>query len=162
MNNYCVVVADGARARFFLLESEKTAAKGGPNLVEKNGLVNAEAELAGKDLFSDNKSGRNISSGGGGAHGYDDHRDRQIEEHERRFAKQIAETALRVAGEQKSKHLVLVADKRMLGHLRGAMTVPPTTGLEVSEVAKNLTKLAPQELHEHLAGEQLLPRRHGI
>jgi hypothetical protein len=33
------------------------------------------------------------------------------------------------------------------------------TGVEVRELAKDLSKLDPLELHEHLAREQLIPRR---
>lgn len=159
MNNYCVVVTDGARARFFLLESGQVA-KGGPNLIEKSDLINPEGVAAGTELFSDSRPGRVAApGGGGGGQSFDDHRSQHHEENERRFAKKVAETALKTAGEQKAKYLVLVADKRMLGYLRGEISVPSKSGLEISEVPKNLTKLAPQDLHEHLAVEQVLPQR---
>jgi protein required for attachment to host cells len=162
MNNYCVVVADGARARFFLLEPGQVA-KGGPNLIEKSDLINPEGAASGSELFSDTRPGRVAAPGdGGGGQSLDDHRSQHHEENERRFAKQIAEVALKTAGEQKAKHLVLVADTRMLGYLRGAIVVPPKGGLEISEVHKNLTKLASQELHEHLAVEKVLPQRRGL
>ncbi|MBI3772421.1 MAG: host attachment protein [Gammaproteobacteria bacterium] len=161
MNNYCVVVTDGARARFFLLESGQVA-KGGPNLIEKSDLINPEGVASGAELFSDTRPGRVMAPDGGGGQSFDDHRSQHHEENERRFAKKIAETALKAVGDQKAKHLVLVADKRMLGYLRGAFTASPKAGLEISEVPKNLTKLAPQELHEHLALEQVLPQRRSL
>ena len=158
MSKYCVVVADGARARFFSLE-EGGIGDGGPNLVEHDDLVNPEAESKGKELYSEDKSGRNTAPMGAGAHGYDDHRDRHSEEVERRFAKQIAEVAVASANQGQAKQLVMVADKRMMGHLRSALNVPSTAGLKVSEVAKNLTKLNVSELQEHLSKNGMLPAR---
>lgn len=47
----------------------------------------------------------------------------------------------------------------MLGLLRGALDLPAHSGIEVSDVAGDLTRLAPDRIHEHLANEGLLPRR---
>ena len=157
MSDYCVVVADGARARLFAL-AEAGIGEGGPNLVEISDLANSEAEAAGKDLYSEQKSGRNAAPAGGGAHGYDDHRDRHIQESERRFAKQIAAAAADAVARQKAGCLVLAADPRMMGHLRDAMS-DIAAGIRVKEVAKDLTKLSAYELHEHLAGDEVLPAR---
>lgn len=156
MSEYCVVVADGARARLFSLE-EAEISESGPNLVEVSDLTNSEVEAAGKEIYSDDKSGRNASPGGG-AHGYDDHRDRHIDESERRFAKQIAAAAADAVVRQKPGCLVVAADPRMLGHLREAMS-SSVGGIKIQEVAKDLTKLAPQELHQHLSTDHMLPAR---
>lgn len=157
MSDYCVVVADGARARLFSLE-QADIGEAGPNLVEISDLANPEAEEAGKEIYSEDKSGRNVSTGGGGAHGYDDHRDRHAEENERRFAKQIVAATAEALAQQKAGCLVVAADPRMMGHLRDAMG-SSAPGLKVKEVAKDLTKLSTHDLHEHLAADQLLPAR---
>ncbi len=157
MSKYCVVVADGARARLFSLE-EAGIGEGGPDLVEVSDLANSEVEAAGKDIYSDMKSGRNVAPAGGGAHGYDDHRDRHIDESERRFAKQIAAATADAVVQQKSGCLVVSADPHMMGHLREAMSLN-VGGITVREVVKDLTKLAPQELHEYLAADHTLPAR---
>lgn len=157
MSDYCVVVADGARARLFTLE-QADIAEGGPNLVEISGLANPEAEAAGKEIYSDEKSGRNVAPAGGGAHGYDDHRDQHIEETERRFAKAIAAAAAQVVAREKAGCLVLAANPRMLGHLRAAISAT-AADLKVREVPKELTKLAVHEVHEHLAAAHVLPGR---
>ncbi len=160
MSDYYVVVADGARARFFSLEAASDlGVAGGPNLVEQNDLANSEAEAAGKELFSDMKSGRNAGPMGSGAHGYDDHRSQHMDEVERRFARRVVDIALNGAGAHHAEHLVLVAEKRMLGHLRDELPKPAIGAATVSEVAKDLTKLSVRDLHEHLAADKVLPQR---
>ena len=158
MSKYVVVVADGAKARFFTLE-EAPVGEGGPNLVEHDDLVNPEGDAAGKDLYSEAKSGRNEAPGGGGAHGYDDHRGGHEGEIERRFAKLVMEASAGALKQHQCKRLVLVAEKRMLGHLRAAMDALSATGARVEEVAKDLTKLSVSELHAYLAKEGILPER---
>lgn len=154
MSDYCVVVADGARARLFSLK-ESAVGAGGPNLVEISDLTNPD--LAAESLRGDEKSGRNVASASGGSHGFEDHRDRHRQESERRFAKRImTETAL-VVGREHSGSLVLAAESQMLGHLREALNLPAT--VRVSEVSKDLVMLAPHELHAHLAANNALPGR---
>jgi hypothetical protein len=54
MGNYCVVVASGAQARFFILEPAEFPELGiGPNLVERGELINPEKEIARRDLYTD-------------------------------------------------------------------------------------------------------------
>ncbi len=47
----------------------------------------------------------------------------------------------------------------MLGFLRPTLESLQKTGLETSEVGKDLIKLSPHELQAHLAKEKLLPCR---
>ena len=157
MSKYVVVVADGAKARCFTLE-EAPIGEGGPNLVEHDDLVNPEGDAAGKDLYSDAKSGRNEAPGGGGAHGYDDHRSGHEGEVERRFAKSVMDACAEALKQHQSRRLVLVAEKRMLGHLRAAMDTA-AAGARIEELAKDLTKLSASELHAYLAKEGILPER---
>ena len=160
MSEYCVVTVDGARARFFTLDkSSQPSLESGPFLVElEEALVNTENDIPGRELWSDTKSGRNAASGM--AHGYDDHREQHTDEVKRRFAKAIAEQAVRFAERSGAKNLVVAAEKQMLGFLRGAMQVPPKAAFEVRELAKDLSRLSPQELQGHLAAEGLVPPRH--
>lgn len=157
MSDYCVVVADAAKARLFALEVADIG-EGGPNLVEISSLANSEAEAAGKEIYSDDNSGRNVSSGGGGAHGYDDHRAQHMKEVERRFAKIVAAAALEAVERDKSGCLVLAAESRMMGHLREALE-RNAIDLKVKEIVKDLTKLPRHELHEYLAMNRILPER---
>ena len=159
MSDYCVVTVDGARARFFCLEPvQQPALESGPKLVEdREALINTELELSGRDLWSDNKTGRNAANGM--AHGYDDHRDQHTEEFKRRFAKQVADEAVQHAQLKGAKKLILTAEKQMLGYLRNALHVSPKASFEVTELAKDLSRLSPQDLQEHLASEGLVPPR---
>jgi protein required for attachment to host cells len=158
MTDYCVVVMDGARARLFTLESaEFPEVESSPKLVEREDLVNPEKDLAGRELFSSNKTGRNRAPHGGPAHGYDDHRAQHEDEFERRFARVIAEHTVRLAHESRVQCVVLVAQPRMLGFLRQEMGQLTRNGFEVREVAKDLSKLSSAQVHDHLAKERLLP-----
>ncbi len=157
MADSCVVVADAARARFFTLEAAADPDfESGPNLVEHVGLDNAEASMQGKEKYSDNKSGRN-QGGIGATHGFDDHRDKHDMENHRRFAQRVVSEAVSLANKSNARQLVITAEKQMLGMLRQAMSGSNHNSFEIREVAKDLTKLAPHEIHKHLAGEQLVP-----
>jgi protein required for attachment to host cells len=159
MSQYCVVVTNGAHARFFTLQqSEIPELESGPNLIEQQQLSNPQKETQGTALWSDAKSGRNRSANGGQAHGYDDHRSQHQDEYERRFAANIADECARLSHSNKASDVVLVSQKRMLGFLRTAME-SKLNGVNLQELAKDLSKLSPHDLHEHLAREQLLPRR---
>lgn len=158
MSKYCVVVADGARARLFSLD-EPGDGEAGSDLVEFTDLANSEVKVAGMEIYSNSKSGRNAAPSGGGIHGYDDHRDGHMEESERRFAKQIAAAAANAVMQQRPGCLVVAADPHMMGHLRKAMN-SSVGGIKVMEVTKDLTKLGTQELQEHLAADHTLPARH--
>lgn len=159
MSQYCVVVTSGARARFFTLESSQfPELESGPNLVELTALSNPQHDAAGTQLWSEPKTGRNRGGIGGAAHGYDDHRTQHEEEYDRRFAHDVAEECHRLSQAHGASEVVLVSQKRMLGHLRAAME-SRRNGLQTTEIAKDLSKLSARELHEHLARESLLPPR---
>ncbi len=160
MSNDCIVVADGARARFFtLMEAEHPEIQSSPNLIEIHDLVQPEKEMHKGELWSETRTGRNRGTNGGPSHGYDDHRSQHAEENDKRFARSVAEQAARLAHSQQTRNVILVAHKRMLGMLRGCMEPLIKTGVEVRELAKDLSKLNPIELHEHLARERLIPQR---
>jgi len=153
-NTYCIMVADGTRARLFTLDAGITSPPG-PDLVEHEGLANPEHKLAGREKYSTTRTGGSVNPQNGQAHGYDDHRDKEEREHERRFAHDIAGHAQR----QQARQLVVVAEKRMLGHLREALVLPTKSGIELRELAKDLTRLATTELQAHLAEAGLVPAR---
>ncbi|MFA7387094.1 MAG: host attachment protein [Thiohalobacteraceae bacterium] len=160
MQHNCVVVAGGSRARFFTVEDvEYPEMESGPNLCEVNDLVNLEREAAGNELWTNNKSGRNRGGGGSPAHGYDDHRTQHEDAFERRFARDIAREAERLLRTNSTRQLVLVAQKRVLGFLRNELDGLLKAGVEIKELAKDLSKLPTLELHEHLARERLIPER---
>ncbi|RLK47087.1 protein required for attachment to host cells [Alkalispirillum mobile] len=159
MSEYCVVVAQGSRARFFTLEpSELPEMEGGPNLVEQQALTNTEHQAHEEDVWADIRRGRNRSPSGN-AHGYDEHRKNHDDEMERRFAKDIAKTLNQMAAGNGTRRVVLCAEKRMLGFLRPSMNGQLPGSLELREVPKDLTRLTSTQLHQRLADQGYLPRR---
>ena len=160
MTDYFVVAADASRARFFTLQrAADPEYESGPNLVEGDVLVNPETEMSEGEVFTDLKSGRNRSAAGGMAHGYDDHRGDHVEEFERRFAQRVAQECVSRAKRSAARHLIIAANGRMLGHLRRELESLPAKGMAVSEYAKDVTKLAPLDVHKHLSGKGLIPER---
>jgi protein required for attachment to host cells len=158
MSDYCVVVADGERARLFTLEAvSKPGVGGGPDLIEQSDLVNPESGHGVRAAPA--KSGRDTGRGSGPQHGYVDHRSQHEDEFLRRFSKLVVDAALRMCRERRAGHLVLVAGTRMLGFLRNELQVPAGEQLAVNEVAKDLARLSVHEIHEHLSGNGTLPRR---
>jgi protein required for attachment to host cells len=157
-HDYLVVVADGTCARFFTLEpATLPELESGPRLVEHDDLVNTEHRLHGRDKYSATRTGSRVNPGGGSTHGVDDHRDKQEQEHERRFAADVTARAVELALASRAGRLVLAAEDQMLGLLRDTLKLPAKPELEVHELAKDLVKLSPTELQEHLAAAGVLP-----
>lgn len=157
MSEYCVVVAEGARARFFTLERpDLPELEGGPDLVEHPSLANPRHRAHDDKVYADARSGRNRTPGGQG-HAYDEHRDGHDAELEHRFARDIARQLGEVTRSNGTRRVILCAEKRMLGFLRDDL--PALPGVDIREVAKDLAKLGARELQQHLARDGLLPRR---
>lgn len=159
MNSTFVAVIDGTRARFFTLEQpELPEYESGPNLRERECLANTAKEMEGKELWANTKTGRNRGSGGQ-AHGYDDHRQNHLEEIERSFAKDIANTIVNLTATHQCQQVVLVAEPQILGLVRTTLTPHLPKNLEIKELAKDLSKHKPLEIHSLLAAKNLLPER---
>ena len=157
MSDYCILVADAIRARIFTLEPSAFPTESTPRLVEQQtDFVNPEEAISGLELWGDTRSGRTNASDGK-IHGYDDHREQHLEENRRRFARQIAAQAIRHAIDHHAKSLVVVAEKHMLGLLRETLDIPPKSKITLIEVAKDYSRFSPQEIHHHLAEEQIIP-----
>jgi protein required for attachment to host cells len=131
-DNVCVVVADAARARVLVLESE---------LVDVSEITNPILRARGAPGQSGSGAGR-----------------RDVDRH---FAAEIAEEAAGVWSLYPSCELILVASPGMLGLLRTAIAnkIEPTDRIAVHELARDLTKLAGPKLHDDLAEAGLIPPR---
>lgn len=157
MSRYLVVAADASRARFFTLEDQKKSKfKSGPRLDEHSQLENPEFEQRDSDVFSETKTGSNRAPGGG-AHTYDDHRDRHQAEFARRFARTLAIETKKIADSVQPDRLVLAASAKMLGLIRQEDGALERMKADKSELARDVTKMAPQQIQSVLAGEGLLP-----
>lgn len=161
MSQYCVVVAEGSRARFFTVESATVPElESGPYLVERKTMANPEHKAHDQAIYSDLRAGRNRSAHGPG-HGYDDHRRQHDAETERRFARDIARELGRIARGNGTRRVVLCAEKRMLGYLRPSLHNASSREFELTEVPKDLAKLSATEIQKKLSQEGHIPaRRH--
>lgn len=159
MKSWYLVVADKARARFLSFEwPDDPEVDGGPKLTELADLANPEAQLKDVELFS-GKSGRTNNSNGQGA-GYDDHRSRNRDHHNERFAKQVAETVEAHLYERKPPRMVLAAEPQMLGLLRRALNPAKLRDLELTELSEDLSGQSLSQIHKVLAQRQVLPAPH--
>ncbi len=162
MSEYCVVVAEGSRARFFTVEpADIPEMESGPNLVEHMSLTNPEHQARGESIYADLSSGRNRTAHGQG-HGFDDHRAQHDAEVERRFARNIARHLNEMTRSNGTQRVVLCAEKQMLGFLRPTLqgSIPP--GVDIREIPKDLAKLSARQLHERLSKDGHIPRRKGL
>jgi protein required for attachment to host cells len=157
MTNICIIVADGARARFMTLEvPADTAIDGGARLVERDDLVNPEADVPDRELYSD-RSGRGHASKNGAAHALDDHRGQHQHERERRYARRLVEQADSFVSRQQASRLVLVTEPRLLGAFRAQNDSRVLAALDVVEISENLSRRTLHEIQSILASKGLMP-----
>lgn len=160
MADYLVVVADAAEARFLTLEPvEFPELESGPRLIERGILSDSEKRLPERERYSDSKTGRGRAPKGGPAHGYDDHRDQRESEDEQRFVRQILEKAVEMAKAHRVRRVILAAPAKMRGAFRQDLPRFTKGGFQVQDIPKDMTKFTPDEIHEHLANDRLLPAR---
>lgn len=160
MSPVLVVVADGAKARFFTLEVKDLAGgKPGPYLLENETLVNPEQQQTGQQLWSGAESqAGHFQAGKSQPHSYDDRRRNHEVEFERRFAQLITEQIQSQISTHHLQRLFLIAEPRILGLLRETLVPGLPKTLELNELDKNLCRLQPQELYEYLASRRILTR----
>jgi len=153
MNQYCVVVTNGSKARFFTLqEAEYPEIQSSPNLVEINTLLHPDHEQARKTREYQRGNTTEIDT----PNSHEVHHP----EFDRQFANTIVTEASLMSQHANRSPILLISKKRMLGHLREAAS-SKLKGIETHELAKDLSKLSPRELHNYLAKEKLLPERKG-
>lgn len=148
MNNCCVVVADGRRARLFLLEEAKDLLSGS-RLMERADLVNTNNAARGLDAPG-KRSERNTSRQSGPMHPYGEKRLQHRVEVDRRFARNVAEQASAMVKGWKQGSLLLVAEPHMLGLMRDVLHGALKPGIEIKELARDYTHLAPSRLYRRL------------
>ncbi|RMH39161.1 MAG: hypothetical protein D6689_17460 [Deltaproteobacteria bacterium] len=150
-----VVVTDARRAR--LLRLERDEATEVHRLVELEALVHAGRRQRPSEVFTESRPGLRASDPGAGLHATDDHRERHIEEWDRRFARDVARAlAERIRGTGGT--VVLAASEHMLGLLREELP-RFVDGVDVKEYAVNLAGARPAEIHDALAERGALPPR---
>jgi protein required for attachment to host cells len=143
----CVVVADGARARLFIVD---TSEADNARLVEMEDLVNTEYRARGADVLPKVRSTRNTGRQSGPVHPYAQRRLRHRLELEKRFAQDVAGKVAGLTQSWSRGSVILIAEPRMLGLLREAERGVLKHDVKIKELAKDYTQLAVTELHQHL------------
>ena len=144
-----IVVADGARARFF--EPGDDARTLVP--ARSADMVAPKSRRPSRDIVTD-RAGRGFSSAGGNIrHAYEPTHDyRKLEKHN--FTAALAETLEEGCARRQFDRLVLVAPSRSLGELRTLLS-DQVKRIVSHEVAKDLTASTPASLRRAL--EDVLP-----
>lgn len=159
--NFCVLVADAARARVLVLAVDRSRI-GAPTavLMQVADLTNPMLRARDVEAISDSGTGRR-----GGAktplHATPDHRDHRRRDIERQFAARVVKEAAGVWRRYPSCELIVVASPVMLGLLRPAIErqIRAKDQVNIHELARDLTKLSGPMLHDLLAESALLPTR---
>jgi len=160
MDNLCVVVADGARARIFLLQ-ESAAPRAPFRLIERAALSNADLRTRGRAVTGRVRTETNTNREAGPVHPIGAQRERHRIELERRFSVEVARRAAALARNWSSGSIVLVAEPRMLGFLRGAVCGALKPAIRVKELAKDYARLTASRLQHRLAENGIVPEGSG-
>lgn len=139
-----IVVADGARARFFSVSGDGRALV--PALAAD--MIAPTSRLPARDLKSD-KPGRSYASSRSGVrHALEPpHDNHKLEKH--RFSAAVAKVLDEASGTKAFDRLVLVAPRRSLGELRTLLPIRVRAQVE-REIAKDLTGETAARLWRHL------------
>jgi protein required for attachment to host cells len=147
-----IVVADGARARFFVPSDDAKKLVPARNA----DMVSPQSRGYSHDLKSD-KPGRGYSSSRSGArHALEPPHDyHKLEKH--RFSASLAAVLDAACERREFGQLVLVAPRRSLGELRTLMSQRVQRCI-LKEIPKDLTNETPARLWKHLAALGPLPQ----
>jgi protein required for attachment to host cells len=156
MARTCIITIDSAHARFFTLETpEEIVADGGARLEEAQDLVNPEADIPERRLFSDRR-GRAHASPAGAAHALDDGRERHRQELQRRWLRRVVNEMEHFAQRENATKLLLVAEPRLLGALRDQPGYH-LREIDIVEVGENLTQRPAEQIQAILALRGAVP-----
>lgn len=139
-----IVVADGARARFFTpcADGRKLVAARPADMVAPESLGHA------RDLKSDKPGRSHAAARTGARHALEPaHDPHKLEKH--RFSAALAQALDGACGRKEFDELILVAPRRSLGELRGLLTARVQRAIG-KEVAKDLTNETAAGLWRHL------------
>ena len=140
-----VVVADGAKARFYATNDDVSALRPvGPSIA-----MSAAAKLRSRELKSD-RPGRSVSSSRTGLrHSIEPKHDHhKMEKH--RFTQALGKHLERALNRQAFDDLVIVAPRRSLGELRDLLSDQVKARVQ-AEVAKDLTRQTADMVWEQVA-----------
>ena len=151
----CIIVADGARARFFELRPS-VEPRHRCHLAQVASLENRDFRARGAEHQGHTRIEHMTNREAGAVHPFDARRQRHRLEIERRFAAEIAQRAAEVTAAWSAGVIVLIADPRLLGLARDTMRSALKPEIRMKELAKDYSTLTVPELERHLIVNKLL------
>lgn len=155
MSNTCLIVADGARARLFLVECDESP-RHRLRLAERATLVNQETRMRGRSGAGRVRSERNTNRQAGPVHPIDARRAQHRLEHERRFGAEVVERALEIAASWDEGVMVLIAEPRLLGLMRERLRSALKGAIKLEELAKDYSGFSRAELERLVVAQGLV------
>ena len=155
MYRACIAVVDASRARLFTYERSSEIEGLKEHLIEERDLVNPARRQRPSQLFSDSRPGS--SRTGGLQYAFDDHREAHVEALDAAFSRLVIDELVNVLRGAHAQRVILCASPNMLGELREAGRDLAREGVEIDELDRDLVKLTPPQLRDHLASYGLLP-----
>ena len=156
MNETIVIVADGEFARFYRLETTD-APRAPKRLVETALLEHPDAKP--HDMTGRPPTETNTNRQAGPVHPMGAQRERHRLEHELHFTRDIAQGVSTAIRDWKRGVVVLVAEPRMLGLVRGPLQEVLREGIVLKELAKDYARLEPAELFDRLSNSGVMGTR---
>lgn len=144
----CVVVANGLRARFFVVE-ETAHPRARYRLAERADLTNAESAARGVNAPGV-RTERNTNRQLGPMHPVGEKRAQHRAEIERRFAQEITGQVRKLCGSWKTGVVILAANAKMLGMLRDGVRTALPSGVLLENMGRDYTALTPSALARQL------------
>jgi protein required for attachment to host cells len=157
MYRACIAVVDASRARLFTYERSSEVEGLKEHLIEERDLVNPARRLRPSELFSESRPGS--SRTGGLQYAFDDHRDAHVDALDAEFSRLVIGELVNLMRAAHPQRVILCASPRMLGELREAGRELPREGAAIDELPRDLVKLTPSQLREHLESHGLLPAK---
>jgi protein required for attachment to host cells len=149
MNRTCIIVADAQHARFFFVEPDD-APRNRVKLVERMSLANPDMEAARRGGAGSVKTERVSNRQAGDVHPIEGRRQQHRLELERRFGREITRQAGELTRAWNEGTLMLIAEPRLLGLVRGHLREALSPALTLKELAKNYVQLSASELRDQL------------
>jgi len=138
--NTWIVITDGARSRILL---NTGPGKG----VEEVPDTDIRAPHPKSREISNDRPGRSFESADGSRHGYQSPTD-PAEKNETDFVKKLAKFLDQSLADEKYDRVIIAADPKSLGHIRGFLTKAVQAQL-LGDLAKDLTKISNADIPSH-------------
>jgi protein required for attachment to host cells len=151
----CLIVADGSRARLFVVVSDDNPRRK-LRLAERVTLLNEETEARGRSGAGRVKSERNTNRQAGPMHPIGEQRERHRLEHERRFGAKVVERAIDLTADWDQGVMVLIAEPRLLGLMRERLRSALRSEIKLEELARDYTGFSTTELERVVVNQRLI------